>query len=43
MPDKDSILAIGENAYDSNNAAKSARAGFNQGIKEASTVYKTWS
>ncbi|GFP77014.1 patatin-like phospholipase family protein [Clostridium fungisolvens] len=42
IPDNDSILAIGKNPYDPTHAAASAKAGFEQGIKEASIIYKTW-
>ncbi|MBL4931610.1 patatin-like phospholipase family protein [Clostridium paridis] len=42
VPDEDSILAIGKNPYDPNHTASSAKAGFNQGIKEAADIYKTW-
>ncbi|MDD7795524.1 patatin-like phospholipase family protein [Clostridium sp. 'White wine YQ'] len=42
IPNEDSILAIGKNPYDPNHAASSAKAGFNQGIKEAADIYKTW-
>ena len=43
VPDKDSILAIGKNPYAPTHTASSAKAGFNQGIKEVAAIYKTWS
>jgi NTE family protein len=42
IPNNDSILAIGKNPYDPTHAAASAKAGFEQGIREAEDVYKTW-
>jgi Predicted esterase of the alpha-beta hydrolase superfamily len=42
VPDHDSILAIGNNPYDPNHAVSSAKAGFDQGLKEAANIYKTW-
>lgn len=43
VPDTDSILAIGKNPYDPTHAPSSSNSGFNQGIKEAAAIYKTWS
>jgi len=43
VPNNDSILAIGKNPYDPAHAESSAKAGFNQGIKEVAVIYKTWS
>lgn len=42
IPDNHSILAIGKNPYDPTHAASSAKAGFEQGIRESAGVYKTW-
>jgi NTE family protein len=42
VPDKNSILAIGENPYDPTHTTSSAKAGFNQGINEATAIYNTW-
>jgi len=42
VPNKDSILAIGKNPYDPTHTVSSAKAGFNQGIKEVETIYKIW-
>ncbi|GFZ30852.1 patatin [Clostridium zeae] len=42
IPDNDSILAIGKNPYAPTHAASSAKAGFEQGIREVAGVYKTW-
>ncbi|GKU23672.1 patatin-like phospholipase family protein [Clostridium folliculivorans] len=42
IPDNDSILAIGKNPYDPSRTPFSAQAGFNQGIKEAISIHKTW-
>jgi len=42
VPNKDSILAIGKNPYDPTHTAASAKAGFNQGIKEAEAIYEIW-
>jgi len=43
VPNEDSILAIGKNPYDPTHTALSAKAGFNQGLKEVSAIYKIWS